>query len=250
MHKFFVTAEAVSGGLITISGPDARHIRTVLRLGVGDGILITDGAGTEHVSRICRFAQGAVFARIEATAHPVREPKVPLQLIQALPKSDKMDFVVQKCTEIGVSRFVPVITDRTIPRPDASRAVDRVARWRRVAGEAAKQCGRGRIPDVEPITDLANAARSCTQAGGLLLLPWELERTRTLRHALDTLDPESRPSVSFAVGPEGGFSHSEVEAACDLGAVTVTLGHRILRTETAGIVMASIILYHMGEIGC
>jgi 16S rRNA (uracil1498-N3)-methyltransferase len=160
-----------------------------------------------------------------------------------------MDFIVQKCTEIGVSGFVPVLTERSVARTSADSADRRVGRWQRIASEAAKQAGRGAVPSVEGIRGLESALSELASQGMLLIMPWELERERSLRAALADANFETGTGIAVIAGPEGGFSHYEVELAKRHGALTVTLGPRILRTETAGLAVATVIMYELGEFG-
>ncbi|HHY62150.1 MAG: 16S rRNA (uracil(1498)-N(3))-methyltransferase [Bacillota bacterium] len=250
MRRFFVGCDAISGDLVTISGRDARHIVKALRLKLGDAIVVVDGVGRRYVARITATRETTVEARIESMCDSgVSEPHVPITLVQGLPKADKMDGIIQKCTEIGIARIIPVMSERSVLRPDGASAERRMARWRRIAEEAAKQSGREAIPLVADIGTLKSAIEMLRHEGALMVFPWELEQEYSLHQALSELNPSSFPSVGFFIGPEGGFSHAEVEYARAHGATTVTLGQRILRTETAGPVVAAIILYHMGELG-
>lgn len=250
MRRFFVGCDAVSGERVTISGRDARHIVKALRLKPGDAILVVNSVGQKHVARIVATRETSVEAEIEETYDSgASEPRVPVTLIQGLPKADKMNGIVQKCTEIGVSRIIPILTERSVMKPNSASAERKVARWRRIAEEAAKQSGRDIVPLIENVGTLRSALATLCTEGIPMLFPWELEEERSLRQALSELGLSSAPGIGFFIGPEGGFSHSEVEYARALGAITVTLGPRILRTETAGPVVTAIILYDMGELG-
>lgn len=254
--RFFVPGRAVDGAVIAIAGQDARHIVRVLRLGPGDEIEAVDGAGAERRGRIVSVDDDGVMVMLTEGSVACREPSVFITVLQGLPKGDKMDEIVRKNTEIGVSRFVPVVTDRTVARPDQPGARRRVDRWRRVAREAAKQSGRQRIPDVLDIMSFRESLEHAASDAGagdardgerLILLPWELERSRGIRDVLR--ERAGVGNVLVFIGPEGGFSADEVDEAVGSGAVTCSLGPRILRTETAGLVVSSIILYEAGEMG-
>ncbi len=250
MRRFFVPSDAIADGVVRIAGRDARHIIRALRMGPGDKLSIVDGSGREYTACIARTAETSVDAVIEEERGPgPSEPHVSLTLAQGIPKLDKMDFIVQKCTEIGVSGFVPVLTERSVARTSADSADRRVGRWQRIASEAAKQAGRGAVPSVEGIRGLESALSELASQGMLLIMPWELERERSLRAALADANFETGTGIAVIVGPEGGFSHYEVELAKRHGALTVTLGPRILRTETAGLAVATVIMYELGEFG-
>lgn len=252
--RFFVPGVAEAGSTVAITGQDARHILRVLRLGPGDEIEAVDGAGAERRGLIVAARADEVLVVLAEGSDVCREPSVFITVVQGLPKGDKMDEVIRKNTEIGVSRFIPVVTERTVARPDPPGAVRRVERWRRIAREASRQSGRQRVPEVFAISSFQDAVRQvasipgsgATAPGGrLVVMPWELERSRGIRDVLREV-PDARDVVIF-IGPEGGFSRDEVGQAVACGAVTCGLGPRILRTETAGLVVASIILYEAGE---
>lgn len=246
MRRFFLPASNIRGDEAKLTGQDARHVKDVLRLGPGDELYLLDGTGKEYRAIIVTILPGEVSCKILEECRRDTEPRTLITLVQGLPKGDKMDFVVQKATELGASRIIPTVTERSIPRPDPERATGRVERWRRIAKESAEQSGRAVIPEVSGILPF-DAAFSLLPCGTLLILPWEVETSRGLAEALSGAD-EAR-EVAVFIGPEGGFSRDEVELARKHGAVTVTLGPRILRTETAGLVVLTIILYERGELG-
>ena len=250
MRRFFVPSGAIADGVVRIVGRDARHIVRALRMGPGDRLSTVDSSGREYIVRIAHTTETSVSAVIEEErGSGPGEPRVPLTLAQGIPKLDKMDLIVQKCTEIGVSRFLPVLTERSVARTNSDSAERRVLRWQRIAAEAAKQAGRGALPPVEDILGLEDALIELSSQGVLLVMPWELEQERGLRGALADIDLEKTPGIALIIGPEGGFSHYEVELAKRYGALTVTLGRRILRTETAGLAAATVIMYELGEFG-
>lgn len=239
---------------MVITGQDARHIVRVLRLGPGDEIEVVDGTGAERRGLITWAASDEVQLTLAEGNDVCREPSVFISLLQGVPKGDKMDEVIRRNTEVGVGRFVPVVTERTVARPDPTAAPRRVERWRRIAREAAKQSGRQRVPDVLDIMSFQEAlafirlsAEACAGEGDdhLTIMPWELERSRGIREVLR--ERSGARDIFVLIGPEGGFSREEVGQAVECGAVTCGLGPRILRTETAGLVVASVILYEAGE---
>ncbi len=220
--------------------PQARQIREVLRLREGEKIGVLDNSGSEYRVELTHVGKDAVRGRVLEKDEVSREPRTQLILYQGLLKADKFEWVLQKCTELGVAEFVPVLTTRAVA--DAVGRAKR-ARWERILTEAAEQSGRGKIPTLHPTASFQEALQDAKSRGGLRLIPWEQERTTGLRQALSS----SRP-IQLFVGPEGGFGVEEIASARDYGAVPITLGPRILRAETAGLVAASAILYACGEL--
>jgi 16S rRNA (uracil1498-N3)-methyltransferase len=257
MRRFFISGYVRPGRTATITGRDARHITRILRMGPGDTLDIVDSAGKEYSARIRTGSEDKVTLDVVAEGSGVcREPSVLITILQGLPKGDKMDKVVRKNTEIGVSRFVPVITERSVPRLEETARARRVDRWRRIAEEASKQSGRQRVPDVLDVVGFDMAIQfaveekiRCRDRGEkcLILFPWELETSRGIRDILR--EGAGFSEVMCFIGPEGGFSYDEAENAVKHGAELCSLGPRILRTETCALVLSSIILYEAGEMG-
>lgn len=244
MNRFFVNPEKINNNLVTIDGEDAAHILKVLRLKEGDLIEVCDGMGTDYRGRLIKTAKGEVEVLLEDPKPSTGEPKTKVTLYQGLPKSSKMDLVIQKCVELGIYSIVPVVTARTVvnlSNPDKEHR--KVMRWQKIAQEAAKQSGRGIIPKVhrpilydEVIDKVSDPIK---------LLPWEEERSTGLRKALERADRAQ--NISILIGPEGGFEQDEIMKAKERGWKVVTLGPRILRTETAGMAVLSAIMFYMGE---
>ena len=257
MPRFFISGNVQPGEVAAITGKDARHITRILRMGPGDTLDIVDSSGKEYSARIRTGSVHRITLDVVSEDSGMsREPAVFITILQGLPKGDKMDKVVRRNTEIGVSRFVPVITERSIPRPDEAALAKRVNRWRRIAEEASKQSGRQRVPDVLDIISFEDAIQfaaeekmRCLDRGRecLILFPWELETSRGIRDILR--EGSGFSEVICFIGPEGGFSHDEAENAAGNGARLCRLGPRILRTETCALVLSSIILYEAGEMG-
>lgn len=237
MPRFFADRECFSGGCVVIEGDDVKHISKVLRLREGDGITVCDKCGTDSECVIEEISPARVLARIVSESRNTAEPNVRLTVYQGLPKGDKMDYIVQKCVELGAARIVPVITKRAVSVPrDCAKKCER---WQRIAAEAAKQCGRGVIPTVEPVVDFAAVIASMS-ADALNIMPYECERDITLKKAVRGTD---KSEINIIIGPEGGFDETEAETARENGLVTVTLGARILRTETASPAVCAAIMY-------
>lgn len=251
MSRFFVRTEPsdLQNGRIVITGEDVKHIGNVLRARVGDALELCDGAGTDYDAVVEQLSKESVITSIRGKRANDTEPPVDITLFQGVPKADKMDFIIQKCVELGVNRFIPVTTARSVVRfKDARDAAAKAARWGRIAFEAAKQCDRGRIPVVEEPVGLDKALK-LAEGYDLKLLPYEEEIDGSLRKVLREHNNTANCKVAIFIGPEGGFDKAETEKAVQNGFKSVKLGPRILRTETAGIAVASIVMYELGDMG-
>lgn len=246
MPRFFIKPEEVRGNSILITGEDVNHIKNVLRLRTGEEVILADGRGTDYTVELERFEPGCIVTKVIDSKTNASEPLLEVTLYQGLPKSDKMDLIIQKGIELGVSRIVPVMTERTVVRIDNRKDADtKVARWQRIALEAAKQSNRGRVPAVEyPITFQEALKRASDMQ--LRIIPYEKETGKGLKQLLAN---GTITSAAVFIGPEGGFTGKEVENAIQAGITPVTLGPRILRTETAGIAVLSILMYELGDVG-
>jgi len=235
-HRFFVPPDALRGDIIEIAGEPLHHLRTVLRLGPGTEVLLLDGLGC-----CCRARLQSVGRDLAVAAAVSRwvetEAPCPLRLMQALPKGDKFDLVLQKGTELGVTIFQPVLSGRAIPRPEAGRT----ARWERIVREAARQSRRPCLPQLTPLLPLDVALASVQEP--LRLVLWE-QGAAPLREVLPAQPPGG---LAVLVGPEGGFGEVEVKAVAAAGFAPVHLGPRILRTETAGLAVAAVLQYLYGD---
>ncbi|PIU55054.1 MAG: 16S rRNA methyltransferase [Chloroflexi bacterium CG07_land_8_20_14_0_80_51_10] len=244
MHRFFILPACVDRDRIIISGRQAHQLKEVLRLKVGDQIIVLDDSGFEYQVKLVDIKNTSAIGEVAGRYPCPNEPSVEITLYQALLKSNKFDLVLQKCTEIGVVRFVPVICERCIAGGPSS---SRIGHWQRIIVEAAEQSGRGRIPNLHPVAGFEEA---CEGTDGFALLPWEGEEVLGIKAALGGWAfGDGNAKLSIFVGPEGGFSPQEVELARSRGIVPVTLGKRILRAETAGLVASAAILYEYGELG-
>ena len=240
MHHFFVLPQAVEGDKVTITGPDVNHIRNALRMRQGESLLISDGEGNDYHCRISLIESGLVEARV-IERRESRELPVSLYLFQGLPKSDKMELIIQKAVELGVYEIIPVITKNAVVKLDAKKERSRLERWQAISESAAKQSGRSKIPKVEKVMLLKEALE---MAEGLdrILIPYENQSgIDTMRKALEETGEDTR-SIAVFIGPEGGFDESEILLAKEQGAVPVSLGRRILRTETAGLAILSLFM--------
>jgi len=249
MHRFFIPREWFDQEKVAITGRQVHQLKDVLRLVAGDRIIVLDNTGWEYeveLERVNRHYVSGVVREVRLAA----EPRTKVTLYQALLKGNKFEFVIQKGTELGVACFVPMICQRCVAGNRVSEK--NMERWRRIIIEAAEQSGRGKLPELQPELPFEEACRS---ASGFSLLAWEGERALGFRSALrgeinrQRIISEKNPSsVNLFIGPEGGFSSAEVEFARRCGIVPVTLGRRVLRAETAGLVAASAIFYDCGDL--
>ena len=240
--RFFVEGVHVLGESVTFAADDARKIATVLRGRTGDRVHVIDSAGSAFAASL-EVADGAVTATLaEPIERGTRETAVRLTLAQAIPKGQKMDLIVEKATELGVAAIVPLRSDRVVGERTGEHKVER---WQRLAKTAAQQCGRNVIPSVAPIASW-DELLATFGAYDRVYVPWELADVRPLRETFDA-DAPAITSALFVVGPEGGFSAHEVERVV-AGAVVVSLGARILRTETVALAVLAAFAYARGEL--
>ena len=241
MARFFVDPERISLDEVCIVGDDVKHISRVLRMRENESITVCDKCGNDYDCTITQIAPDAVRARIDSKYPNAQEPPVYITVYQGLPKSDKMDYIVQKCIELGACRIVPVDTNRVVSKP---KDIDKkISRWQKIAEEAAKQCGRGIIPQVAPLMSFDNALKEMSCDSAINLMPYECERESRLRDAL----MQNYTRINILIGPEGGFDESEAASAMESGVKTVTLGPRILRTETAPLAACAAVMYELGD---
>jgi len=245
--RFFVDPAQFRDEKVHISGEDVKHITKVLRLQPGDHITVCDGLGCDFLVEIREMNRDEVTGAILEKGVNPAEPPIGVTLIQGLPKGEKFELIIQKCTELGISRIIPVSMERSVVQLDARKAEARRERWQRVAAEAAKQCQRGRIPQVDKLCNW-NDLWDMIPPDSLLIMPWEVEKEQGLKEVLDKQTGKRR-NIYLIIGPEGGIAPREAEAVLAKGAFSVTLGPRILRTETAGLAVLAIIMYQLGDLG-
>jgi 16S rRNA (uracil1498-N3)-methyltransferase len=242
--RFHLAPGAVQGERVIFDAAAAHHLGRVLRAAVGDVVQAVDPHGELLSVRLTavapRRAEGLVVARARLeTESPLR-----LTLAQAVPKGDKMEGIVRMTTELGVTRLIPLMTERTVVRLEPDRWRSRLARWQRVAREAAQQSGRATVPEIGPARTLSGW-RPDPAADGLLICLWEDEP----RGLSGLLPPGPCPAVTVIVGPEGGLSAAEVRGLAQAGALVAGLGPRVLRTETAGAVAVALLQSRYGDLG-
>jgi len=249
-HRVFVPADAISGQKAVIAGNEAHHIRDVLRLGRGDEVVATDGEGGEYLLRIEAVDAGAILCAVLQEREPAcPETACRIILMQCCLSSGKMDFVVQKATEMGASSIIPVTSERSKFRGDPRASVKKVERWRRVARAASLQCGRAVFPKIERIVPLTAALSAPAGRDVRLVFTPDSEASRArdaLSGILAGIGDDSK--IFLLIGPEPGFSQVERRVVTERGFVPVRLGHRTLRAETAPIVALALVLYELGEL--
>lgn len=246
MYHFFVTADQIGEKEIRIEGSDVNHIRNVLRMTPGEQISISDGSqGKEYRCEIALIEEDCVTAKIMWSQDADTELPSKFYLFQGLPKSDKMELIIQKAVELGVYEVIPVATKRAIVKLDKKKEESKRKRWNSISESAAKQSKRTIIPEVKPVMTFAEAVKYASSMDAKLI-PYELaegmEETRRIFSAIKPGD-----SVAIFIGPEGGFEESEIEQAKEAGIQPITLGKRILRTETAGMTVLSVLMFQMEQ---
>ena len=244
MHRFFVEEPAMGANSITITGGDVNHIKNVLRMSVGEKICVINGQNNkEYYCEITALGNNAVDTRICEIRESDQELANEIVLFQGLPKSDKMELIIQKAVELGVHTIVPVSTDRTVVKLDAKKEANKRKRWMSISESAAKQSGRLRIPEVTQVVSFREALEMAGKMD-VRLIPYELaEGMEKTREIMSGIQPGQ--SVAVFIGPEGGFESSEIEKAREIGVQSITLGKRILRTETAGLVTLAMLVYNL-----
>lgn len=239
--------------IYTFLGEEAKYLADVLRMQTGECIFLCDGARTDFTGKITELTRDRVTVELVSKEPNQTEPPYEAVMYQALVKGDKMDLIIQKGVELGVSKIVLVSCIRSIVKLEGKDIDKKIARWQKIAEEAARQCGRGVIPRIEAPLSFPKAIAQAAAESALVFLPWEGEKSRPLSALLDEyasrLTPENKalPCLSFFIGPEGGFDPKEINLAAAADVKTVTLGRRILRTETAGIAVLSMFIYRLEQ---
>lgn len=258
-QRFFVPPDAIQASRVSLTGGITHQMRNVLRMAPGERVVLLDDSGWEYEVELEALQKDEVTGRVLHKTLAAGEPRTKITLYQGILKGHHFEWVLQKCTEIGVVEFVPVISDRCLMSSLDDISANKTARWERIILEAAEQSQRGRLPRLQPPM-LFPQACDHTRRSGLVLMPWEEEEQVPLRRLLMQEDgagavaePEGRNtrrpfSISLLIGPEGGFTTEEADLARRYGIHTVTLGSRILRAETAALVASALVLYEMGDL--
>lgn len=246
MPKFFIEANQMQENRITLLGEDVNHIANVLRKKVGDEINICNISTSENfLCQIEEISKDFITCKKQKVLQTNTEPNTEITIFQGLPKAEKMELIIQKCTELGAKYFVPVQMERCVVKLDSKSQAKKIERWNKIAETAAKQSGRNFIPKVENLINLQNLL-NLIQKYDIVLLAYENEEDFTFKEAVQTLKNKENLKVGIIIGPEGGIDIKEVKQLEEAGAKIITLGKRILRTETVALAMTSIIMYELG----
>ena len=246
VHRFFVPPSHIESGRVTLTADAARQLARVLRARSGDCIVVLDDSGYEYAVTLDsvnpKHASGVISDRYIGDG----EPRLSITLYQGLMKADRFEYVLQKGTELGISRFVPIVSERTVARKVITP--NRLTRWDKIIREAAEQAGRCRLPLLE---DAVGFEQACDTVSKPAIIGWECERDADIKSTLlrQRAYIEQAQSISIVIGSEGGLTDAEVAYALGRGIVPISMGRRILRAETAGIIAAAAALYEMGEMG-
>jgi 16S rRNA (uracil1498-N3)-methyltransferase len=243
VSRFFVNKEAVKGNRIYITGDEAHHIVDVMRLKTLDKVITFDGTGREYAGFIRKTGRKSVEVEVVETRMPLARSGARITLIQAIPKKEKMDYIVEKATELGVHSIIPIITKRTIPDWDSEKKRANAERWRKIAREAAKQCGRRDIPLVGEVSEFISAVKGAGDCDLCLMAALSDEAVK-LKDALASF---KGGSLAIAVGPEGDFTPEEIKAARAARFKSVSLGSRVLKSDTAGLAMLAVLNYEFSD---
>lgn len=245
MSKFFVKENQINNDKIHILGEDVNHIANVLRMKKEDEVQICNQeTGENYITKIISFSKDKIECEIVKKIIETVESNVDITLFQGIPKFDKMELIIQKNTEVGVKKIVPVLMERTVVKLDEKTANKKIERWQKIAEVAAKQSMRDIIPEIENIVKLKDITK---QDYDVVLVAYENEEKNMLKQELKKLQGKDRYKIAIVIGPEGGISEKEIEILKNMGASFVSLGKRILRTETAGIVMSGNIMYELED---
>jgi 16S rRNA (uracil1498-N3)-methyltransferase len=243
MSRFYVPKEFINGAKITVTGNEAHHIRDVMRLKVSDKVSCFDGTGKEYTGLIKEVDPKEVIIEITQTREPKEKDALSVTLIQAIPKKEKMDYIAEKATELGVRRIIPIMTDRTVVNWDDEKKARSIDRWNKISRAASKQCGRLDLPEIMPVTSFGEALKAV--AGQDLAMIAALSGdTIPLKKALQGVKARN---IVIAIGPEGDFTPQEIEEARSAGFKLVDLGRRVLKSDTAGLAVLAIINHELSN---
>jgi len=249
MHRFYVPDIDASDRSITLDGSIARQLRTVLRVDIGEHIRLFDGSGSEVEVEVDHVGKGTVSTTLISAVQPVPEPETSVTILLGLAKPERIELAIQKCTELGAVRFLPVTSERVQGGNTGTPSPKRLERWQRIAIEAAEQSGRATVPTVESPVPVLEAVKQAFELQPVLCM-WEevADQSRSLSNVLRSLGSGSA-RLAVLIGPPGGFTEEEVASIQEVGADLVTLGARVLRSETAAVAVMSAILYELGDLG-
>ena len=245
MQHFFADPSCVDGEQIRLAGSDVNHMKNVLRMKPGEEVWISDGEGMDYFCKVEGYEEKEAVLRVVKKEVSQTELASRLILFQGLPKGDKMEWIVQKAVELGAYSVVPVSTRRCVVKLDNKKAEKKVSRWQQIAESAAKQSKRMLVPEVRSVMTFKEALAYAKELD-VLLIPYELAKgMKETKELIRSIEPGK--SIGVFIGPEGGFEEQEVADAMEAGAKPITLGHRILRTETAGLAVLSVLMFQLED---
>ena len=251
MPKFFVKSNQIKEDKIIITGEDVNHIKNVLRLNIDDDLQVCNlDTAINYTCGISKIDNEKVECNIFNEVDSNSESRIHINIFQGIPKSDKMELIIQKCVELGVNEVTPVEMKRCVAKIEDKSKVKKIDRWQKISEVAAKQCGRDRVPKINDVINIKNICNLISKYD-IVLLAYENEQENTLKNELLRLKDKTDANLKIAIiiGPEGGLDKEEVELLKENGAKSITLGKRILRTETVAFVMSSILQYELGDLG-
>ncbi|MEE9566186.1 MAG: 16S rRNA (uracil(1498)-N(3))-methyltransferase [Desulfobacteria bacterium] len=246
MRRFFLDREMILSEKPTLTGPDVKHIRTVLRLKPGEEIFLFDGKGSEYRARITASTPKTIILSVLERFPSISESPVEITIGQGLLKAKKMDRIVRQVTELGIYALIPLLAKRSVPRPRPERWAEKEQRWETIAQESLKQCGRSQMPCLEPPTSFKELV-AVSRTHDLKIIFHEGNPGEESNLYLN--DPRDVRSVLALIGPEGGFTPNEVQMALEGGFVSVSLGPRILKADTAVVAVCAVLQYAFGDAG-
>lgn len=254
MHRFLIEPEGVHNDSLSLTGDDAKHMLQVLRFKIGDVFLAFDGTGLEYETEVTSIGKNSVSGKIIRAYRPETEPEKRIVLFQGLPKTDKMDWIVQKSVELGVWEIVPMFTQYSVMRMSEKGLDGKLERWNRIAREACKQCGRVIVPEVKAPLAYQDALKGWSdrinnepESSALTVYCYENEGKKCLKDLFKCYNIDHISTAGIFIGSEGGFSEGEIQLAQERRFSPISLGKRILRTETAAIAVLSVVMHEMGE---
>jgi 16S rRNA (uracil1498-N3)-methyltransferase len=247
MHKFFVPKANIVENNAIIEGEDVKHIYKVLRLKIGDVVSINNCEGIEYLGEITLIDKKSVAINLLEKSSINNESPIEVYLFQGMPKSTKMDLIVQKNTELGVKAITPIITQRVVVKTELAE-FKKVDRWNRIALEACKQSKRSLVPEINVPIEFDKLLEELKHMD-LVVVPYENEEGYGIKNLMKNIEKKQIVKVGIVIGPEGGFEECEIHKLKEIGASIITLGPRILRTETAGFTCLSLIMYELGDLG-
>jgi 16S rRNA (uracil1498-N3)-methyltransferase len=247
MRRFFLEREKILSDSPSLTGYDVKHIRTVLRLRPGDELFLFDGKGVEYRAMITASTPKAIFLSVLEQCPSVSESRAEITIGQGVLKARKMDRIVRQVTELGIYALIPVLGERSVPKPKAEQWTERELRWKAIAWESLKQCGRDQIPRLEPPASFQTLVHTSKAYDRRIIFH---DRCSGLEASLYRTQAGDNPKVLALIGPEGGFAPSEIQMARESGFSCVSLGPRILKAETAVVAVCAVLQFVFGDLGC